>query len=208
MKSFKEYLTESKKIYEFKVKVIGECPSDCSKQLKSALSQFKVSSVSAGKRTPIQQNHSDFPEHKNIEMTVFDIATDYPVTSHQVRDLVAVGLGKSLSEVKAMTLKEVEELAINHEHAERTHKALIGTTQEPSNHSDLVDEKHKMSFLQELGKEKHQGTQFKGINDELLADSMPKHTKETPGKQVKTKTDFKNIFTKQVKVTDPMKGAK
>jgi hypothetical protein len=210
MKSFKEYLTESKKIYEFKIKIIGECPKDCASQIKSALSQFHVGSVSEGKRTPVQVHHADFPEHKNLEMSIYDVTLDYPATSHQVRDLIAAGLGKALSEVKAMNKAEVEEHDINHANDQRTGKALVGTMQEPSDHSDLHSEKSKMNFLADLAKEsRHQGTQYKGVNDEILAPSAPKHSKETPGKQVKVETKkFANIFTKQVKITDPMKGAK
>jgi hypothetical protein len=210
MKSFKEYLTESKKIYEFKVKIVGECPKDCAGQIKFALSQYHVSSVSTGKNTPIQEQHSEFPEHKNVRLSVFDITLDYPATSPQVRDLISSALGKSLSEVKAMTAREVEEYSINHAHDERTRKSIVGTEQEASNHSKLASEQQKMSFLQELGKEdRHVGTQYTGVNDELLASSMPKHIKETPGKQVKVETKkFANIFTKQVKIKDPTKGVK
>jgi hypothetical protein len=210
MKSFKEYLTESKKVYEFKVKIIGECPKDCAAQIKGALTQFHVGSVSEGKRTPVQIRHSEFPEHKNLEMSIYDVTLDYPATSHQVRDLVAAGLGKALSEVKAMNMKEAEEHDINHEHDERTHEALVGKIQEPSDHSYLASESQKMKFLADLAKDpRHTGTQVKGYNDEILAASMPKHSKETPGKQVKVETKkFANIFTKQVKITDPMKGAK
>jgi dissimilatory sulfite reductase (desulfoviridin) alpha/beta subunit len=34
MKSFKDYLTESKKTYDFKVKIAGDCPKDCVKKIK------------------------------------------------------------------------------------------------------------------------------------------------------------------------------
>ena len=178
MKSFKEYLTESKKIYEFKVKIAGECPSDCSSQIKASLAQFQVSSVSAGKRTPIQERHSEFPEHKNVNMTVFDVATDYPATNKQIHDLLSASLGMPANSIKVKSLAEEIEHEINHQHDKRTGKALIGTPTEPSNHDDLVGEKRKMKFLQELGNEKHQGTQIKGYNDVLLADKVPSSAKE------------------------------
>jgi len=173
MKSFKEYLTESKKVYEFKVKIIGECPKDCSAKIKAALSQYHVNAVSEGKRTPVQMNHSSFPEHKNIEMSIFDVATSYPATSVQIRDLIAHGLGKSISEVQALTTLEAEELVINHQHDQRTGNAIVGTIQDASDNSSLVGDKYNLSFLKELNKEKHQGTQYKGYNDEILADSVP-----------------------------------
>lgn len=202
MKSFKEYLTESKKVYEFKVKIAGECPADCSTQIKSALSQFNVTSVSAGKRTPIQEQQADFPEHKNIEMTVFNVATDYPATSPQVRDLLSSVLGKPLSKVKVATEAEEREHEINHVNDEPSGEALLTKDDLGAipGGQEVVGDKHTMSLLKELSKTKNAGDQYTGVNDEILASSAPKHSKDTPSKQAKVKTKIENIFTKQVKV--------
>ena len=200
MKSFKEYLTEGKKIYEFKVKIAHDCPKDTVAKLKAALGEFHVTSVSAGKSVPIQERHSEFPEHRNIAMTVFDITTDYPATNKQIQDKIAAVLNLSHASVKVKNLAEEAEDSINHAYDRRTGKAVGGTDYEDEDNQDLVGEKRKLNFLQELTKEKHTGTQYKGINDEILAAGAPKHVKETPGKQVETKTKFKNLFTKQVKV--------
>jgi hypothetical protein len=206
MKTFKEYLTESKKTYEFKVKIAGDCPKDCSKQLKLALSEFHLSSCSAGRSTPIQETLIDFPEHKNCAMTIFDITTDYPATSLQIRDKVAAGLGLALANVKVRNLKEEEEIQINHAHDEKSGKALIGTEYEPSNHQNLVGEEHKMSFLKDLEKQKHQGTQYKGINDEILAEKEPAE-KTAKVKTIDKKTgSVSPVGTKQNKIPDPIKG--
>jgi hypothetical protein len=201
MKTFKEYLTESKKTYEFKVKIAGDHVKDAATQIKASLSEFHVTKVSAPRATPIQERQAEFPEHRNTQMTVYDVSTDYPATSLQIRDRVAAGLGVTHNHVKVVSLAEEKEHEINHQYDERTGKALVGTMQEPSNHSDLVNDTYKMNFLKELNKEKHQGTQVKGYNDEILATDMPKHVKETPGKEVVLpKTKFNNVFKKQVKV--------
>jgi len=200
MKSFKEYLTEGKKIYEFKVKIAHDCPKDTVAKLKAALGEFHVTSVSAGKSVPIQERHSEFPEHRNINMTVFDVTTDYPATNKQIQDKIAAVLGLSHTSVKVKNIAEEREDEINHANDQRSGKAVVGTDYEDEDHQDLVGEKRKLNFLQELTKEKHIGTQVTGYNDELLASGAPKHVKETPGKQVETKTKFKNLFTKQVKV--------
>jgi hypothetical protein len=207
MKSFKDYLTENKKIYEFKVKIAGDCPKDCAAQMKLALAQFHVQSCSAGKSTPIQERQSEFPEHKNVGMTIFDVCTSYPATSLQIRDMLAERLGIAQANVKVKNFAEEKEHEINHANDKRSGKALIGTEPESSDHQDLAGEEYKMNFLKELSKNKTQGTQVKGINDEILASNAPKHVKEKPGKQVETKTKFQNIFTKQVKVPS-VKGVK
>jgi hypothetical protein len=200
MKSFKEYLTESKKIYEFKVKIAMDCGKETAQKIKGALGEFHVGSVSAGKSVPIQERHSEFPEHKNISMTVFDVATNYPATNQQIQDKLASVLCLPHNKIKVKNIAEEKEFEINHQHDQRTGKAIGGTEQEPSNHQDLVGDKRALSFLQELNREKHQGTEVKGYNDELLAASAPKHVKETSGKQVKVKNNATNIFTKQIKL--------
>jgi len=163
MKSFKEYLTESKKIYEFKVKIAAECPKDTVAKIKAALGEFHVSSVSAGKSVPIQERHSEFPEHKNINMTVFDVTTDYPATNKQIQDKLAAVLSLTHTSVKVKNLAEEKEDEINHQYDKRTGKAIVGTIQDPSDNSHLVGEKYMMDFLKELNQEKHTGTQYTGM---------------------------------------------
>jgi len=210
MKSFKEYLTESKKQYEFKLKVAGDHAKDAVEQIKASLAEFHVSAVSKGVTTPISERQNEFPEHKNTAMTVYDIVTDYPATSQQVRDRVCTGLGVTHNHIKVRSMYEELEDQINHEHDERTHKALVGKEQDPSNNSNLVNDDHKYNLLKELGKEKHQGTQIKGYNDQILAKDVPglapEYRKE---KQAKMETSHASIIgTKQNKITDPMKGAR
>jgi len=168
MKSFKNYLTESKKIYEFKVKIAGECPKDCGQQIKAALAEFHVSGVSAPRRTPIQERHGEFPEHKNIQMTIFDVTLDYPANSMQVRERIASGLGMGQANVKVKTLGEEAEHVINHQHDQPTGEAIIGTDYEPDDNSNMYGEKYNMGFLKELSKDKHAGTEVKGVNDKLF----------------------------------------
>jgi hypothetical protein len=206
MKSFKEYLTESKKVYEFKVKIAGDHPSDAVSQIKSALAEFHVGSVSSGRSTPIQERQSEFPEHKNTQMTVYDVTTNYPATSLQIRDRVASGLGISHNHVKVKNLAEELEHEINHEHDERTGKALVGTMQEPSDHSHLVNEKHKFDLLKELNKNKKTLTQYKGVNDEILASSQPGMAEEYK-KSVAIQPGTKSAMgTTQNKIPNPFKG--
>jgi hypothetical protein len=202
MKSFKEYLTESKKVYEFKVKIAGDHSKDAVEHIKAALSEFHVASVGKPRTSPIQERQTDFPQHKNTQMTVYEITTNYPATSLQIRDCVAVGLGASHNCIKVHSALEEKEYEINHQYDERTGESLVGKMQDPSDNSDLASENQKMSFLKDLNKQSRTtGEQVTGYNDALLASGAPKHVKETPGKQVKVETKkFSNIFTKQVKL--------
>ena len=200
MKSFKEYLTESKKVYEFKIKIAGDCPKDCAKKIKEALAQYSVASCSSGKSTPIQESNVDFPEIKNIGMTVFDVCTNYPATSLQIRDAVSASLKKTLSEIKVRNLAEEKEMEINAEHAEKSGEALLGKDYEKNSEQAEVGAARTENFLKELSKTKHTMTQYTGVNDQLTPTKPPKASdvKEQPvnkkalstigGKQVKLPT--------------------
>lgn len=180
MKSFKDYLIESKQVYEFKVKIAGDCPKDCAAQIKAALGAFNVESCSAGKTTPIQEHQADFPDHKNVSMTVFDVTTSYPATSAQVRDAIAAKSGIDLGSVCVRNSREQEEYEINHAHDELTGQAIVGTDYAAENNQDIVGEKRTMSFLKDLNSNaRTTGTPISGINDALLAKSAPKEKAAT-----------------------------
>ena len=82
MKSFEEYLTESKKTYKFKVRVAGELPEGFADNLERCLQKYDVSNITAGKRSPIQETPLDFPQLKNCEVTHYEVDLNYPCTSH------------------------------------------------------------------------------------------------------------------------------
>ena len=78
MSTFKDYLTEAVKSYDYKIKVAG-APKDIDKNaLETALQKFDLAKMSAGKSTPIQSLPLDFPSLKNEQVTIFDVTTNYP----------------------------------------------------------------------------------------------------------------------------------
>ena len=149
MKSFKHYLTESTKTYEFKIKIAGDHTKDAVAQIKASLAEFHCGKVSSGKTTPISERQSDFPEHRNTEMTVYDIETDYPATSLQIRDRISVGLGVTHNHVKVHSMYEELENEINHQHDNPTGEALVGREQDPSNNGNMVNDEYKYNLLKE-----------------------------------------------------------
>ena len=54
MKTFTEYLTESKQTYSYRVKVAGGCEKDCLKALEDKLSKYDLITMSDPKTTPVQ----------------------------------------------------------------------------------------------------------------------------------------------------------
>lgn len=89
MKTFKDFLTESKKTYKFLVKVAGDLPEGFSDSLKRNLEKFDLVKLSAPKRTPIQESPLDFPQLQNMEVHVFEAEVSYPTTSHVLQNYLA-----------------------------------------------------------------------------------------------------------------------
>lgn len=83
MKTFRDYLTESKKVYSFKVKVAGDLPENFQDNLKKSLEKFEV--VTFNKMTtPVQESPMDFPELSNRSITIFDLVLEYPITAPEI----------------------------------------------------------------------------------------------------------------------------
>jgi hypothetical protein len=89
MSTFKQYLTESAKSYDYKIKVAG-APKDIDKtRLETALQKFELAKMSAGKTTPIQKLPLDFPQLSNESVTIFDVTTNYPASVREMKEYIA-----------------------------------------------------------------------------------------------------------------------
>lgn len=199
MKSFTEYLTESKKTYEFKIKIAGDLEKDCLNKIKSALARYTVEKCTAGKRTPIQENPIDFPEHKNVNVSFFDVTVAYPVNSLAVKEAISNELGLSQCCIKVQNLKEQEEDEINHQFDTTTGESILLKDYDDTSAQDQVGQARLMSLLKELSNSKHAGDQYTGVNDKLLASSVPSEKSGPAAKEKKSK-DFSIIGGKQVKL--------
>jgi hypothetical protein len=171
MKSLAEYLIESKQTYEFKIKLVGD--DHCPLKMQAALARFDVASFSHDKTTPIQTSQIDFPVYENVAVSLYDVVLNYPAIAPQLESLLAEALGITQDQIKVRSAKESDETLLNHQYDELSGEALLGAEYEKSNNQDLVGEKQKMALLKELSKTKHQGTQYKGVNDQLLAKKLP-----------------------------------
>lgn len=174
MKSFREYLTESTKPYNFKVKVAGDTDKEFETKLKDCLGKFSVNSISPGKRTPIQEVPLDFPDSKNTSVTIWEINLDYPVTSHELQMHIAE---KCDCDVKNIKVRSSEEPTEHYQAQMKTDKkdgtSLLMSELEDENHQNIVGQTHLMSFIKELEQTRNKLAEVEGINDQLLAKESP-----------------------------------
>jgi hypothetical protein len=89
MTDFKQYLAESTKEYNYRIKVAGDLSEDFGSKLETVLKKYEVKTLSKGKKTPIQEMPLDFPHLKNEAVTIFELTTMYPASVFELRTLVA-----------------------------------------------------------------------------------------------------------------------
>jgi len=57
--------------------------------LETALQKFDLANMSAGKTTPIMTQPLDFPALSNEQVTIFDVTTNYPTTSREMKEYLS-----------------------------------------------------------------------------------------------------------------------
>ena len=96
MKSFKEHLTESKKQYDFRIKIAGDMSAEKEDTMKRLLGRFTNENNLTGfkkSKTPIQALPLDFPQVKNCEVNIYEITLDFPTTQYELTEYLAAELG-------------------------------------------------------------------------------------------------------------------
>ena len=89
MSTFQQYLTESAKSYDYKIKVAGDIDKNFASKMETALAKFEIAKMSAGKKTPIQSLPLDFPALSNEAVTIFDVTTNYPASVREMKEYLA-----------------------------------------------------------------------------------------------------------------------
>jgi hypothetical protein len=187
MKSLKEYLLESKKIYSFKIKVAGDVPEKFVENLKNLLDKKDVVTLEQ-MTTPVQEYPMDFPELVNKEIHIFDLVTEYPVTAPEIVAYVKeIGIPENCFKVRGSgEPSEIDQLSLDDE--------LSGTSllSDPT-YSETTNVKHKdyfgadfnKNFLKELSKisneRKKELGEFKAKPDVL--GSAPKYKTDRAGQK-------------------------
>ena len=89
MRSLTEFLTESKKSYEYRIKYVGDFTKEKQDILKNILAKFNPQSYGSIKTTPVMKCPYDFPSFENESVSSMDVVLEYPASIHQVMELAA-----------------------------------------------------------------------------------------------------------------------
>lgn len=158
MKSFKDYLTESKRTYDFKVKIACPMTTECEDNMKALLSKYQVVGFKKSSTTPVQSLPLDFPRLTNTEVNIYEVSLDYPVASHELQ--YYLGNGLKILEQQIVVRRPGENSEIDQEPVEKREGALL-------NDPDYK-EAGSPKFEDYYG-DKYNASLIKTLNDDLKA---------------------------------------
>jgi hypothetical protein len=148
MKKFAQYLAESERTYDYRIKLCGNPTTEFVRELKSKLDQFDPVKMSDIKTTPIQIIPTDFPNFKNEAVTMFDVSLRYPAIEPQIKQLAQL-LGMDPNRVVMTTRDYNESLVDEYERIDTENKDLLKDTDYPA------DTKVQKGLKKDYGVEAH-----------------------------------------------------
>ena len=198
MSTFKDYLTESTKSYDYKIKVAGTIADDFASRMETALQKFELAKLSAGKKTPIMTLPLDFPALSNESVTIFDVTTNYPASSNVMKEYLSDILrvpathivvrkpGEPTEEYQdAMQIGKKSDFA--NKLADVEMKFQDNAPNQKVKADDLSGDKYNMGLLRELmktkgdtGLDKTEKTQDQVPNEDDTKTGSPIHTGKAP----------------------------
>ena len=131
MKHFKEYLAESEKVYNYRIKIVGDTNPAFIKSLKDKLQQFDLVKATELKTTPVQAQLKDFPSFPNERMSHMDVEFRYPAIDAQIRQIVQL-LGMDPNRVTMQTVPFDDSVEKERRDVEEQNKDLLTDTDYPA----------------------------------------------------------------------------
>jgi hypothetical protein len=93
MKSFKEYLEQSIRKYNYRVKVaIVDITEERLDKIERIFSKYEIYEMTLPKKTIIQEHPLDFYDLSNVDVTIIDIVTRVPISPYNVQQEIKVTL--------------------------------------------------------------------------------------------------------------------
>jgi hypothetical protein len=111
MSKFKDFLKESfSKEYAYRIKIAADCSNDHLDVLEACLQKYNLVSAAAWKRTPIQENPTEFVRAKGIkcisEVCSTDVVIKYPTNERILEVWLAVNMGIDPDRIIVQGIKE------------------------------------------------------------------------------------------------------
>ena len=131
MKNFQQYLAESQRTYNYRIKIVGDVTPDWIRQLEAKLQQFDVVKMGKAKTTPVQLAPADFPKHKNDSVTSIDVEFRYPAIEPQIKQIAQL-LFLDPNRIIMLTTPHEDSMDTEREKIEKENKNLLTDTNYPA----------------------------------------------------------------------------
>lgn len=154
MKSFTQYLMESKKTWKFKIKTIHELTDEQCDRIEKHLMKYDSNGLGAVKKTILQSAPKDFPQHRGYEVFTYEFETNLVAVSSQIQNDLRSMLGLTSNIFKIRGEHEPD-----HNDEEETKSEQDEETTDIDS-EDFHGEKHVNGFIKDLldlRKEKEKG---------------------------------------------------
>jgi hypothetical protein len=131
MKNFQQYLAESERTYNYRIKIVGDVAPDVIKQLEEKLKQFDPVKFGRAKTTPVQLKPADFPKHSNDSVTSIDVEFRYPAIEPQIKQIAQL-LFLDPNRVIMLTVPHEDNMDQERKRVEAENKNLLTDTDYPA----------------------------------------------------------------------------
>jgi hypothetical protein len=173
MKNFKEYLVESKRTYDFRVRV-ADCTltSELMDSIERGLKAFDLADISKPKSQPIAHT-KEFLNLGPVARQQFEIKLNYPTTPAGVLQVIHQSSGIPAQQIVVRGMLE-DDMPDNETSGDGSVNIGNDELKDQAGAQEHVGLKRVDSLLKELSKNRHEPEQQKGANDSILANSVPK----------------------------------
>jgi hypothetical protein len=131
MKNFQEYLAESQRTYNYRIKIVGDVEPGFVKALEEKLKQFDPVKISSVRKTPIQLKPADFPAAANESVSSMECEFRYPAIEPQIQQIVQL-LGMDPNRIRLLTSAHEESMDAERKQIEDLNKDLLTDTDLPA----------------------------------------------------------------------------
>jgi hypothetical protein len=147
MKSLKQYLAESEKTYNFRLRTVADMSDEQLKKLESHLARYNVESVSSPKTSIIQRSPAGFGDIGPSAVSTMEIVTHLPCTPNVMQEEVAAATGIHIGAIRVYNEGEFID---EEEDLENTTDDEVKSVLADADYSEAEKVEHKDNFGNEF----------------------------------------------------------
>jgi hypothetical protein len=181
MKAFKDFLVESKRTFDFRVRIADhELSGEILDKIERGLAAFDLADISKPKSQPVA-HCNEFAALGPVARQQFDVKLNYPATSEAVKTVIHNSARIPTGCIVVRTALEDDMFAASHvPHPEESLKAGVDVYPLDDSAQDHVGFKRVTSLLKELesSRKENQPQAVRNVNDAILAKDL--HSEKKP----------------------------